>query len=241
MAGLNGIFSSPQFSQVMGYSNYIIYLFFGMIIFGVLAYFVLVMMRYKHKVRILEVVGDALQESNDRGALLKDKQTNKAFQFRLLKNKCVLPPPPANAFIFDKRGKKVLYVAKISPTDYIYVKPDAQDVPLNETDKNFLEGITSRYSYITVSDQLVKKETSLIPIEQDVLFWYINQLEHDNEKYSNKVSWWQNPYVMGIATLAIVMVILIITFKYAGSWQATAKSTALELMNAGKGYVGQVV
>jgi len=214
MGGADALFSTVQFGSFLNYGYYIIYLILGAVVFGAIAYFVLVMLKYKHKVRILEVVGDSIQEFQDKAAMLKDKNTKKAFQLKLLKGKTVLPPPSADAYIFDKRGHKVLYVAKISPTDYIYCKP---------------------------SMDLTKKEATLIPLEQDSLFWYVNQMEHDNDKYAEKMVWWQNPYVLGLGTMAICLIILIITFRYAGTWQATAKESALALMEAGNGYIGQVV
>lgn len=219
MAGkLDGLFGSMQFGSFINYGYYIILLIIICVVGIVISYFVLMILKYKHRVRILEVVGDSLQESKDRGALLKDSKTKKAFEFKLLKGKVELPPPPADAYIMDKRGKKILYVAKISPTDYIYAKP---------------------------SHDLTKKEANLIPIDQDTLFWYVNKMEHQNEKYRHDMKWYQNPVVMFWGTLGITLVILILTFKFAGqanaSWQATAASTANQIINAAKSSVGQVV
>ena len=214
MAGIEEYLNTNLFSGFINYGYYFIWFAIGGVILGFILYFVLVSMRFKHRVRVLEVVGDAIQEYNDRGALLKDKETKKAFQLRLLKGKCILPPPPADSYIFDKKGKKVLYVAKISPTDYIYARP---------------------------SVNLTKREIELTPVPQDQLFWMVNMIEKDGEKYSKQVQWWQNPYILGLGTMAICLIILILTFKYSSTWHDTAHSTALSLMEAGKGYTGQVV
>ena len=155
MSRLDGVFNSFQFGSFINYGYYVIWGLIFIAIAGAIAYLVLIFIKYKHKVRVLEVVGDAIQEHNDKAALVKDKDTKKAYEFCLLKGKAKLPPPPADAYIFDKRGKKIVYVAKISPTDYIYARP---------------------------SVDLTKREVNLIPIPQDQLFWMANMIEKDGEK-----------------------------------------------------------
>jgi hypothetical protein len=218
MSKLDAIVSNVNFGKFIDFGYTAIWALVFIVVVVVVAYFVLIILKYKHKVRVLEVVGDAVQERPDKGALLKDRNTKKAYQFKLLKSKAVLPPFPADSCVFDKRGKKVVYIAQTSPTDFTYIKPN-KNVALNEIE--------------------------LIPIPQDQLFWMANMIERDGEKYSKELKWYQNPAIMFWGTLGVTLVILILTFKFAGAtWttaQATAKSTSMEIINVAKSSIGQVV
>ena len=241
MAGLEGLFGSVQFGSFIGYGYYAVIFIAVLAVVIPIVYFIMILIWYNQTVVGFEIVGDAVQLFRDKAALLKDKDTKKVFQFKLLKKKAVLPPPPANSYIFDRRGRKAVMLAQISPTDFVYIKPQPSDIPLSVEDKKVVEDLQAKYSYVRVSEKITKKEVNLVPIEQDTLFWYVNMLERQNEKYANKPKWYENPYILGLGCMAICLIILIITFKYAGSWQATAKETALELVEQSKGLVGQVV
>ena len=216
--GMNMIFGSPQFGSFINYGGVIIWIVIAILFFSVLAFIVLRLMRYKHPVLGFEVVGDAVQLFKDRAALIKDTENKKAFQFKLLKQKAILPPPPADAYVFDRRGKKAVMIGKISPTDFIYMRPSAE---------------------------LVKGEADLAPIKQDVLFWYVQLLKKTQEKYTKELKWYQNPVVISLATLAMCIVLIIVTFKYnataAASMAQAGQAAGIAIVETAKSTVGQVV
>lgn len=211
--GIESLFSSVQFGSFVGMGYSIIT--YGAVILALagLGYFIYWIMRYNIPILGLEVVGDAIKIFKDRGALIKDK-SGKFYQFRLLKKRVDLPVPAADAYVFAKGNKKCVMVSQISPTDFRYVK---------------------------VSKDITHNEISLVPIDQDVLNWYANTMERQNDKYQKEMKWYQNPAMIGLGTLVICLIILIITFKYAGGWQETAKATAVSIMQESKGMIGQVV
>jgi len=217
MGKLDLAFATRGFSTALDWGVYIFIFILVIGIIGIIAYVYFKFTQYNFRVRILDVVGGSFQEHTDRGGIRKTKGTSKGEGFKLSKDKkAFLPPPPAESIIFSKTGKKICYLAKISPTDYVWIKPN----------KIFKD-----------KDALVE----FSPIPQDQLFWMATKIEEDEKKFAKKEAWYTNPYVMSFLTLGLCLVILIITFKYSSGWQEVAKTNSMELIAATKNALGQQV
>ena len=102
-------------------------LIIGMLAIGGLAFYISVLLKYKHKFRLKEVIKGRKIIRDDRFKEFEDKDGGR--WYKLLKKKIVVQTAPPEAIELDTKGKKVVEGYLLETGEVIYAKDISEPIP----------------------------------------------------------------------------------------------------------------
>lgn len=177
-------------------------------VLGIIAFFVLVIAKFKFKVQVRELASGRKIITNDKAKLFKSKDG--VLFWKLMKGKDVIPIPPEESIELDKHGKKHVVVYKTQTGEYIYAKDtnnhlDPPEELLKIPDKTKREEELKKWRK---ENNIVQPFQPLTTIQRQIL---INQVIKAQER---KNKGWRDMIlpIAGIGALVILVVSLMIFY-----------------------------
>jgi len=142
--------NSSAVNNIMVIGFWVVLAFFLLIVFGILTYFLIMNLKYKHFVVVRELSKDRKLIRYDKARDLVDDEGVKYWKLKKLKH--TIPMPPPEAVEITTKGKMFVEVYKTPNDQYYYLKDEAEFDP----DDRSLQPITTNQR-AALANQIRKK------------------------------------------------------------------------------------
>ena len=172
-------------------------------------FFMTVMGRFKHNVRVKKVINGRFIIKNDKARDFKDKEG--VLWWKLFKHKDLIPVPPSEAVEVDHRGKLTVDVYRTESGDYTYLKDTHQFI---EPPDKILSIVDDKKRVVALKEWRAKNNVieAYQPITTKQRMVFIKQIRKAHDK---KTKNWQE-YILPVAGLAALVMIVIALMVFWG-------------------------
>ena len=182
------------------------YILLAVVIIGVVAVIVIIL-QYKHRVRVRCVIGGKTIIIDDRAKEIKDNEG--VTKWKLFKRKHCLPPPPSKAIHITNKGKYSVEAYYLPEGEYKYVKDKG-------VERRELIGKKGEYCYVIDNGVNLEELTHFEPLDTSDREFYASEMK-EAESYKQK-KWTE--YILPIAGVVSIMMVFILMLVF---WEDIAK------------------